>query len=230
MDEKDELPDEEAKKLSGLVPDIVRRAVLTGVGALFMTEEGIRNMVTDMKLPKDALAFLLSQADKTRTEVARVVTQEMRRFLESETLRREIWKLLTGVTLEVNATIQLKPSGEPGIKAKVRSLAALVGGLLLWSQQRRPRDLTLQIDLTAALPGEIVELDVVVRRSGHLLGRHDVRYGRAGAPGVVEFQLHAAPGAADIETTLVYAGRPVRRTVTSITLSPDEPALIHWRD
>ena len=83
MDEKDELPDEEAKKLSGLVPDIVRRAVLTGVGALFMTEEGIRNMVTDMKLPKDALAFLLSQADKTRTEVARVVTQEMRRFLES---------------------------------------------------------------------------------------------------------------------------------------------------
>ena len=91
------------------------------MGAVFSTEEGIRNMVTDMKLPKDALAFLLSQADKTRTEVARVVTQEMRRFLESETLRREIWKLLTGVTLEVNATIQLKPSGEPGIKAKVRS-------------------------------------------------------------------------------------------------------------
>jgi hypothetical protein len=103
------------------VPDIVRRAVLTGVGALFMTEEGIRNMVTEMKLPKDALAFLLAQADKTRTEVARVVTQEVRRFLESETLRREIWKVLTGVTLEVNATIQLKPSGEPGMKVKVKS-------------------------------------------------------------------------------------------------------------
>ena len=74
-----------------------------------------------MKLPKDALGFLLAQADKTRTEVARVVTQEMRRFLESETLRKEIWKLLTGVTLEVNATIQLKPSGEPGIRAKVKT-------------------------------------------------------------------------------------------------------------
>ena len=60
------------------------------------------------------------QADKTRTEVARVVTQEMRRFLESETLRREIWKLLTSVTLEVNATVQLKPSGEPHIRAKVK--------------------------------------------------------------------------------------------------------------
>ena len=117
----DDLPPDEAKKLSGLVPDIVRRAVLTGVGALFMTEEGIRNLVTEMKLPKDALAFLLSQADKSRAEVARVVTQEMRRFLESETLRREIWKLLTSVTLEVNASIQLKPSGEPGIRAKVRT-------------------------------------------------------------------------------------------------------------
>jgi hypothetical protein len=121
MAENDELPPDEVKKLSGLVPDIVRRAVLTGVGALFMTEEGIRNLVGDMKLPKDALGFLLSQAEKTRTEVARVVTQEVRRFLESETLRREIWKVLTGVTLEVNASIQLKPGGEPGFKARIKA-------------------------------------------------------------------------------------------------------------
>jgi hypothetical protein len=104
----------------GFVPEIVRRAVLTGVGALFMTEEGIRNLVGEMKLPKDALAFLIAQADRTRGEVTRIVTQEVRRFLESETLRREIWKLLTSVTLEVNAEVKLKPSGEPHIKARVR--------------------------------------------------------------------------------------------------------------
>lgn len=120
-DELEDLPPEEAKKLSGLVPDIVRRAVLTGVGALFMTEEGLRNLVGEMKLPKDALAFLLAQADKTRTEVARVVTQEVRRFLESDRLRKEIWKLVDGVTLEVNATVQLKPSGKPAFKAKLRN-------------------------------------------------------------------------------------------------------------
>ena len=114
----DEPPDEQAK---GFVPDIVRRAVLTGVGALFMTEEGIRNLVGEMKLPKDALGFLVAQADKTRSEVTRIVTQEVRRFLESETLSREIWKLLTSVTLEVNATVQLKPSGEPHIKARLKS-------------------------------------------------------------------------------------------------------------
>jgi hypothetical protein len=114
---------EDAKKLSGLVPDVVRRALLTGVGALFMTEEGIRNAVGDIKLPKDALGFLVAQADKSRTEVARIVSQEVRRFLEGETLQREIWKLLTSVTLEVNASIQLKPSGEPGFKARFKKKA-----------------------------------------------------------------------------------------------------------
>ena len=115
---EDEPPEEQVAK--GFVPDIVRRAVLTGVGALFMTEEGIRNLVGEMKLPKDALAFLVAQADRTRGEVTRIVTQEVRRFLESETLSREIWKLLTSVTLEVNATVQLKPSGEPQIRARVK--------------------------------------------------------------------------------------------------------------
>jgi hypothetical protein len=114
----EEMPEEAPAK--GFVPEIVRRAVLTGVGALFMTEEGIRNLVSDMKLPKDALAFLLAQADKTRGDVTRVVTQEVRRFLESETLSREIWKLLTSVTLEVSAEVRLKPTGEPHIRTKIK--------------------------------------------------------------------------------------------------------------
>lgn len=110
----------EVEKTGGMLPDLVKRAVLTGVGALFMGEEGIRKIAGELKLPKDVLAFLVTQADRTRTEVARVVTAEVRRFLESETLRREVWKLLTSVTLEVNATVQLKPAGESGFKATLK--------------------------------------------------------------------------------------------------------------
>ena len=117
MSESDDDPPEEQAK--GFVPEIVRRAVLTGVGALFMTEEGIRNLVGEMKLPKDALAFLLAQADKTRSDVTRIVTHEVRRFLESETLRREMLKLLSSVTVQVSAEIKLKPTGEPSISTKV---------------------------------------------------------------------------------------------------------------
>jgi hypothetical protein len=119
VDLEDE-PDQPPEEKTGILPDIIRKALLTGVGALFMTEEGIRNAAGQLKLPKDALNYLVSQADKTRVEVVRVVSQEVRRFLESETLRREVWKVLTGVTLEVNASIQLKPSGEPGMKVSVK--------------------------------------------------------------------------------------------------------------
>jgi hypothetical protein len=107
-------------KPPGLVGDLLKRAVLTGVGALFMTEEGIRNAVGELKLPKDVLAFMLSQAERTRSDLGRVVTAEVRRFLESETLQRQVWKILTGITLEVNATIALKPSGEPGLKVNFK--------------------------------------------------------------------------------------------------------------
>ncbi len=123
VDIDDDLPEHEeegkGERGSGL-PDLLRKAVLTGVGALFMTEEGIRNAAGQLKMPKEALAYLLSQADKTRGEVARVVSAELRRFLESETLRREVWKLLTGVTIEINATVQLKPSGEPGMRVSMK--------------------------------------------------------------------------------------------------------------
>lgn len=121
LDEDDQ--DDERGEKTGILPDLLRKAVFTGMGALFMTEEGIRNAAGQVKLPKDVLAFLLTQADKTRGEVVRVVTHEMRRFLESETLRREVWKILTGVTLEVNATVRLKPSGEPGMKFSVKRKA-----------------------------------------------------------------------------------------------------------
>jgi hypothetical protein len=117
LDDDERAPEERA---GGILPDLLKKAVLTGMGALFMTEEGIRNAAGQLKLPKEALAYLLSQADRTRGEVVRVVSQELRRFLESETLRREVWKLLTGVTIEINATVQLKPSGEPGMKVQFK--------------------------------------------------------------------------------------------------------------
>ncbi len=108
-------------------------------------------------------------------------------------------------------------------------LALLGGGLLFWSQQRKPRELLLEIDLTQALPGEIAEVDVVVRRGGHALARHDVRYGSSGAPGLLQLPLYAAPGEAEVETTLVYAGKPARRSVSQTTLAASAPARVSAR-
>ncbi|HEY5677989.1 MAG TPA: hypothetical protein VIR81_14445 [Myxococcales bacterium] len=105
-------------------------------------------------------------------------------------------------------------------------LVLLGGVLILWGELRKPRDLVLQIDLSGAMPGEIEEVDVIVRRGGHALARHDVRYGAAGAPDLLEFVVHATPGEAEVETSLVSPGKPERRTVSQVSLTKDASARV----
>src|SRR5215471_9884442 len=40
-------------RLEGFIPDIVKRTFYAGLGAVFTTEEGIRKIASDLKLPKD---------------------------------------------------------------------------------------------------------------------------------------------------------------------------------
>jgi hypothetical protein len=105
-------------------------------------------------------------------------------------------------------------------------LAIVAGGLLWWSQARKPRDLQLQIDLTAVEPGDATAVEVIVRRGGRALARHEVRYGAGGGPGTAEFIVHAPPGDAEVETTVVYAGKEARRSLSRVKLSPDAPARV----
>src|ERR1700734_4050538 len=85
---------DEGVKLGGLVPDLIRKAVVAGLGAVFMTEEGIRNLAGQLKLPKEVLGYIITQADKTKGDLTRVIGDELRRFLNSELLRQELLKML----------------------------------------------------------------------------------------------------------------------------------------
>ncbi|MBZ4334555.1 hypothetical protein [Corallococcus sp. AS-1-12] len=108
-DDSEQQPGRESRS-GGFVPDFVRRMAVAGMGAVFMGEEGIRALAGQLKLPKEALGFLLSQAEKTKDDISRVVTEELRRFMQSEKLRDEFLKLLSGMTVEVKAQIRLVPS------------------------------------------------------------------------------------------------------------------------
>src|SRR3954462_1102072 len=95
----DELPPNSSR--AGFVPEFVKKVAVAGLGALFMTEEGIRSLAGQLKLPKEVLGFIVSQAEKTKDEVGRVVSEELRRFLQSEKLRDEFLKLVSGMTVEI---------------------------------------------------------------------------------------------------------------------------------
>jgi len=93
----------------GFVADAVRKAVLAGVGALFLTEEGARKMARDWKLPKELIGFLGQQAQGAKDEILRLFADEVRRFLESEAVRKEFWRALTGNAIEIRAEIRFRP-------------------------------------------------------------------------------------------------------------------------
>jgi hypothetical protein len=108
-------------------------------------------------------------------------------------------------------------------------LAVLAGGLLLFTRARSPRDMVVEVDLTSALPGDIVETDVIIYREGRSLARVDDRYGLRGAPGTVKVPVRARPGAATVEVTLVSAGGASRRTAVPVELTADGPARLQVR-
>ena len=106
--------EDDAGGLRGVIPELVRKVAVAGLGAVFMTEEGIRNLAGQLKLPKEALGLVLGQAEKTKDEIGRVISEEIRRFLQSEKLRDEFLKMLAGMTIEVRAEVKLVPDKVKG--------------------------------------------------------------------------------------------------------------------
>ncbi len=122
------LPPSDFDDREGMRPkaaDLFRRVLVSGVGALFMTEEGIRSLVKEAKLPKEMIGAVIAQADRTKSDNARVVGTEVRSFLESTRMREELVRMLTQIRLEVRAEVGFKTRDEestvfePSAKAKV---------------------------------------------------------------------------------------------------------------
>jgi hypothetical protein len=97
-------------------------------------------------------------------------------------------------------------------------IALIVGGTFYWQSTRKPVDMTLALELSAAKPREMSGIDVIVRRGGRPLSRHEMSFGGSGAPPTVEFVVHASPGSAEVESTLNYAGKPSRRVTVNVDL------------
>ena len=112
----------------GLIPEAVKKAILAGVGAVFMTEEGARKLAREWKLPKDVIGFVGNQAHAAKDEILRAVGDEIRRFLQSEPLRREFLNALSERTIEVKMEIRLRPDADGAPRAEVKSSARRKAG------------------------------------------------------------------------------------------------------
>jgi hypothetical protein len=109
----------------GSLADGVKKALLAGMGALFLTEESARRLARDWKLPKELIGFVGQQAQGAKDEILRVFAGEIRRFLESDSVRKEFWRALTENTIELEMRIRFRPDAggerKPEVEASARS-------------------------------------------------------------------------------------------------------------
>jgi len=110
---------------AGGLQDTLRKALLAGMGAIFLTEEGARRLAREWKLPKELIGYLGQQASGAKDEILRVFSDEVRRFFESEAVRREFTRALSSMVVEVKAEIRVRPaedgSSRPEVKAEVKA-------------------------------------------------------------------------------------------------------------
>lgn len=111
-------------KLSARAGEALKKALAAGVGAVFLTEEGIRHMVSDMKLPKEALSYLLQQTDRTRKDIFEAVSKEVKKYLRSKELEKLLSQMLEHFTIEVKAEIKFKTKDKGGVKVTLTDVTA----------------------------------------------------------------------------------------------------------
>jgi len=98
------------RRLEQYLPDVVRRTLVAGLGAVLLTEEGLRGALTDLKLPKEAIAYLAAQADRSKRELSTAIARELRSFLDGVDLSRVLRRVLAGMTLEFTTQVRFVPN------------------------------------------------------------------------------------------------------------------------
>ena len=109
------------RRIMDMGADVVGKALVTGVGAVFMTEEGIRNAVSDMRLPKDVARNVVQQAETTKREMFRIIGREVRTFLEQSNISAAIAGALADTTVEITTTVRFRPNEDGGVTPEVET-------------------------------------------------------------------------------------------------------------
>jgi hypothetical protein len=106
-EKKDDQFDEE--KGAGLILETVKKIFSVGVGAAFLTEESIRNYLADLKLPKEALSFILQSANKGKEELVGRVSKEIGGLLSHIDIVKEVSRFAENHKFKVSAEIEIIP-------------------------------------------------------------------------------------------------------------------------
>ncbi|MFA5624267.1 MAG: hypothetical protein WC966_04310 [Bradymonadales bacterium] len=113
--EKDDFNDDEKtsffEKTLGVgwsLGSLVKKTLKGSLNSLFMSEDGLAQSLSEMALPKEISAFILQYAESSKKEFTRILSKEVKSFLESADFYNELRKFLSSIQLEIHASIAFK--------------------------------------------------------------------------------------------------------------------------
>jgi len=89
--------------------DTAKKLFAVGLGAAFMTEESIRASLSDLKLPKDVLQFVLNSANKGKEELVQRVGKEIGTLIQHIDLVKEFSRFAENHKFKFTAEIEITP-------------------------------------------------------------------------------------------------------------------------
>jgi hypothetical protein len=98
---------EKSGEIKGL-GDIIKRVVSVGIGAAFMTEESVKNVLGDLPIPKDVIAGLVTNAKGAKEDFTKSLREEFRKYLTKLDTEKLIDYILQNYDVEVNANFSFK--------------------------------------------------------------------------------------------------------------------------
>ncbi len=88
------------------VSEGIKRLLTSGLSAVLMSEDGVRQYLRDMNLPKDALGTILKGVSKSKEEIVSRVGTEFSKLIEKIDLVEELTKFLRENKIKVSAEIE----------------------------------------------------------------------------------------------------------------------------
>ncbi len=87
--------------------DGLKKLFAAGLSAAFMTEESIRNYLSDIKLPKEVLNLMISGAAKSKDEFMNRVSNEVVKILQKIDYVKEASRFVEEHKFRVSAEIEV---------------------------------------------------------------------------------------------------------------------------
>ncbi|WP_413293842.1 hypothetical protein ACLSU7_01975 [Bdellovibrio sp. HCB185ZH] len=93
--------------IKGLLGDTVKKVFTAGVSAAFMSEDGLKSYLSELKLPKEALNLLIQGANKSKDEITQRVTKEVVGIIQKIDFVKEFSKFAETHKFKISAEIDI---------------------------------------------------------------------------------------------------------------------------